>query len=237
MSGGGFNRIIGISRKVPKPDGSEQYILRIPRFDDHAANLVRDVAALRFVSQLGGIPIPEIVYFDETTDKKLGQPYMVQNRLPGTNLYSTYPTLDADAKYQIASELGHVFQRMLSAKNLTAGLFGPPSDLNSFETSNRNIVISSLFEPETLEPGCTALSLVYDGTLDLLDTNLNARNADGMKNLSADTLRHRSTMQFIAMASELDANGWFKDIPFSLCHQDLAPHNTSSFLLAELTFW
>jgi hypothetical protein len=223
MAGGGFNRIIGISRKVSGYEGSDQYVLRIPRLD--AANLDRDVAALYFVSQLGGIPIPDVVSFDETSDNKLSLPYMVQNRLPGTDLYSAYPTLEDDAKCKIAGELGHVFQRMLSAKNSAAGLFGLPPKSNSSETRTRNVVISPLFEVEHLEPKFQPSSPIYNGTLDLLVTTLNARNADGMKRFPADTARPKLTKQFVAMASELDADGWFKDVPFSLCHLDLAPRN------------
>ena len=223
MAGGGFNRVIGISRKVSGHEEREQYVLRVPRFD--AAKLDRDVAALYFVSQLGGIPIPDVVFFDETPDNKLDLPFMVQNRISGTGLISVFPTLEDDAKCQIASELGHVFRRMLSAKNSAAGLLGLPPNSKSSETRSRDVIILPLYEAEHLEPDLAATPSVYNDTLDLLETSFNARKADEMKTRPTATLTSKMTDQFITMASELDADGWFKDVPFSLCHLDLAPRN------------
>lgn len=75
MAGGGYNRIIGLSRKAGGQTSPDQYILRIPRFD--AAQVDDDVAAHRFVRRHTDLPVPNVLAFDRTSNNKLGNPYML----------------------------------------------------------------------------------------------------------------------------------------------------------------
>jgi hypothetical protein len=85
LQGGGFNRIIGLTRQFHGRSNMEiQYILRLPRFE--AAQLDNDVAVLRFLHQHCEIPAPKVIMFDGTKDNGLGSQYMLQNRIPGTDL-------------------------------------------------------------------------------------------------------------------------------------------------------
>lgn len=87
LRGGGFNRIIGISiTKSP----SRQYILRVPRFE--AVQLNRDLGPLYLLGRQFDIPVPEVVTFDLTSCNALQDPYMIQNRIPGADLFSEFPT-------------------------------------------------------------------------------------------------------------------------------------------------
>lgn len=220
MSGGGFNRIIGISRKQTEEDKGFRYVLRIPRFD--AARLDRDVAVLQFVRELGGIPIPDIVAYDATPENKLGSPYMVQTRLPGIVLFSAFPDLNHSNKCRVASDLGHVFRRMLTAKSEVAGLFTIPSNTSRSEMKSNQIVIEPFFEPED---SASSKNGPMSSTQDLLNTTFEARKATGLKKHPMDTLRPTIFDQFVTMAAELDADGWFEGNQFSLCHLDLASRN------------
>jgi aminoglycoside phosphotransferase (APT) family kinase protein len=220
MKGGGFNRIIGISRKVPEQGRSVDYILRIPRFD--AARLDRDVAALLYVRKLGAIPVPEIVTFDETSNNKLGSPYMLQKRLPGADLLWTFPGLDHAQKMRVANELGHVFHRMLSKKTTVAGKLILPANVISAEENNDEISVEPLFQAELptldqLEPDLPIR--------DLLSRVFEERKVEAVRRYPADTIRPWLSYQFTVMANEMHDDGWFASNDISLCHLDFEPRN------------
>ena len=220
MKGGGFNRIIGISRKGSAQEKSAEYVLRIPRFD--AARLDQDVAALIYVKKLGNIPVPDIIAFDETSNNKLGDPYMVQKKLAGTVLLSTFPDLDLNQKMCVATELGRVFNRMLSKKTTVAGKLILPPHVNKIGDMNDEISLEPLFQAELptldlLEPNLA--------TRDLLSRIFEERKIQNMRNCPANTIRPWLSEQFTVMANELHDDGWFASNQVSLCHLDFEPRN------------
>jgi serine/threonine protein kinase/aminoglycoside phosphotransferase (APT) family kinase protein len=246
LSGGGFNRIVGISKAASEEGTREEYILRIPRFD--AARLDRDVAALYYVQQLGDIPVPRVISFDETSDNQLGSPYMIQTRLPGTSLQSAFPTMDQRSKCQLATELGRVYRRMLSAKSEVPGLFCLSSQSGKDTKNLARVDIAPLFETDAdVEVGDLqntmsriAVARRTSSTLGLFQAVFNARKADGKKYIPKDSLRPGLWNRFIGMALEMDAEGWFAKTAFTLCHLDLAPRNilvdhTRNGLHAQIT--
>jgi len=247
MSGGGFNRVIGITRTIPKQQKSLfsssfkrlwtfiangfikmrhdscqtvylGYILRIPRFD--AAQLDRDVAALRYVQKLGSIPVPDVVAFDETPNNKLGSPYMLQNRLPGTDLLHTFPGLDHDQKCRVAKELGQVFKAMLSKKCAVAGRFTLPKTVSSSEDDSDQISVEPLFQSELPIGDQVKHNL---GTKEML-TRLFEKRKRGFEDISNNFEAGYMT-RFSAMAMELDVEGWFANNEISMCHLDFEPRN------------
>jgi aminoglycoside phosphotransferase (APT) family kinase protein len=220
MKGGGFNRIIGISTKGSAQEENVEYVLRIPRFD--AARMDQDVAALNYVKKLGNIPVPDIVAFDETSNNKLGDPYMVQKKLAGTVLLSTFPDLDQNQKIRVATELGQVFNRMLSKKTTVAGKLILPWNVNKSEDMNEEISLEPLFQAETptldlLEPNLA--------TRDLLSRIFEERKIENVRNCPANTIRPWLSDQFTVMANELHDDGWFASNQVSLCHLDFEPRN------------
>jgi aminoglycoside phosphotransferase (APT) family kinase protein len=220
MSGGGFNRIIGISRKTPEQEKSLDYILRIPRFD--AARLDRDVAALQYVQKLGIIPAPEVIAFDETSDNKLGDPYMIQKRLPGTDLLSSFPELDQSRKCQVAAELGQVLNCMLSKKSIIAGRLILPANVTSSEDKDDEVSVEPLFQPEHPMTNLLESNLT---TRDLLSRIFKERKVEGLRRIPSDTLRPQLMDHFTAMASDMHEDGWFAGNDISLCHLDFEPRN------------
>ncbi|KAF4634803.1 hypothetical protein G7Y89_g3301 [Cudoniella acicularis] len=69
----------------------KKYILRVPRFD--ATQLERNLAPLQLLHQRSDLAVPEVIVFDTPSDNALESPYMIQIRLPGSDLYSTFPTI------------------------------------------------------------------------------------------------------------------------------------------------
>ncbi|KAF3009714.1 hypothetical protein E8E13_008944 [Curvularia kusanoi] len=204
MAGGGYNRIIGITVRASDHKKEVDYILRIPRYD--TTQLGRDVAALRYVRGFGDIPVPDVIAFDETSGNKLGNPYMVQNRLAGASLLSLYPDLDQAQKCRVASELGHFF-------NHNANGTGDKTD---------HVSIEPLFQPgvsvnDQLQPNLT--------TRDLLFRVFEERKAESLRRFPGETLEPMVLDRFIAMTNGLHQDGWFASNDISVCHLDLEPRN------------
>ena len=114
MTGGGFNRVIGITR-FPDRDSPTRLILRIPRFE--FARHDREVAALRFVRAFTTVPVPEIKYLDFTTDNPLNEPYVIQSRVPGFDLQtehgpSWYPSLTHQQQCAVARDLAESLKKL-----------------------------------------------------------------------------------------------------------------------------
>ena len=88
MTGGTFNRIIGIKVIDPDTDHPQQLILRVPRIALVAWMFRPDVAVLRYVRQHSSVPVPNIKAFDLQSENPLKDPYVVQSRIAGTTIHA-----------------------------------------------------------------------------------------------------------------------------------------------------
>lgn len=222
MRGGGFNRIIGLKLLVGEEAVSYpmQHILRVPRFD--AAQVDRDVAVLRFLQLHSSIPAPRVIKFDETENNELKCPYMVQNRIPGTDLYKKYPELDHDARCRLARELGCIFHQMLAVRSSMAGRLvlsevdknpNTPLHVVAFQPSNSTLSTEYTDLPSTqpVKKFLTDSFQILKEVALKLDIN--------------DTIGCKIMDEFASMATQLDSEGWLVDVPYTLAHLDLAPRN------------
>lgn len=218
MAGGGYNRIIGFSRAV---DGQEkdQYILRVPRFE--AAHVDREVAVLQFLRRYSTLPVPEIIRFEETNNNILESPYMVQNRIPGHDLYSSFPKLDHEGKCRVAKELGHVFHEMLSLHSRDAGVLVLSPDNKSLQAPLWIAQFTKTDKPMCpYSDGPTAQT-----TSSMLASTFKDRKIAALERCSTDVLRSELLDKFITMTAELENDSWLGNNQNSLCHLDLAPRN------------
>lgn len=76
MSGGTYNRIVGIT--IPGLEGEEptRLVLRIPRMAWNF-RLNCEVATLNYICHYASIPVPEIVAFDFTNENPVKSPSVV----------------------------------------------------------------------------------------------------------------------------------------------------------------
>lgn len=203
LHGGAFHRIIGLTRRQPA-SGETKYIVRIPRFD--SAQVDDEVAALYYLAKTA-IPAPTVLNFDKTPNNALGLPYMVQNRIAGTNLYSCFPALHHRQKLHIAGELGAIFFQMLEARSSRGGRLVLSDEKGEARIAPLSISKSpTLFEDNTLSDPFQWLSALFA-----------ARHAED----PSDTLWY----EFGLMTRDLHAGGWFDGLWYSLAHLDLAPRN------------
>ncbi|KAM0228881.1 hypothetical protein ACHAPO_010405 [Fusarium lateritium] len=221
LKGGGFNRIIGITRQSPYGEKTE-YILRMPRLD--ATQVDHDVAALQFVRRNTKIPVPRVVMFDETEYNALGVPYGIQNRIRGVDLISTYPDLNHQDRCRFAREFGRIFRQMLNVRSNKAGRLVMPSDDKSM-TAPIHVAAFRSTDPCLTTP-FNSSSPSEESVYKMLENAFNAQKNDMLERRPKEKLGPRQMDEFIQMASELEASGWFANQHYySLAHLDLAPRN------------
>ncbi|KAI1739130.1 hypothetical protein F4680DRAFT_449234 [Xylaria scruposa] len=216
LRGGGFNRIIGLTHQA------DEYVLRVPRFK--FSDIRNDVAALRFVHHYTTITAPKVVQFDETDQNEIGLPFLIQNRIPGSNLLFTYPSLSHPQRCRVAHELGTVFAHMLAVKSSTAGIFVLPLHGN-FQEAPVNIAPLCDKSAESYSFSSSTDTTATTTVFKLLTGCLQAQKDGFLIQSPPDKSRIEYADHFITMASELDEDGWLVNHHYSLAHLDLAPRN------------
>ncbi|KAI4862922.1 hypothetical protein F4820DRAFT_393044 [Hypoxylon rubiginosum] len=256
MAGGGYNRVIGISRQPAEHPGIQiRYIIRIPRFSD--ARVDTQAATLRLVNQYSKIPVPTVVCFDQADDNELGSRYMVQHRVPGTSLLSSYPRLAHNERCRIARELGRAYRELLSTRSDAPGFLTIPADstapcqflpwqytelawareLNDLLTPPdiHQMEMDMLLPWQRLNPAPTEeYSHAFSSRPidEMLIDIFMAQKATELRHRQKSLTRLHIMDRFCNMASELAAGGWFANCHLSLAHLDLAPRN----ILANPTY-
>ena len=122
LKGGDYNRITSISLPSSYGVATSQLILRNSRWEDGEGRPDRAVAILDFVRQRTTIPIPEVIAKDFSNDNALGMPYVVQRRVPGSDINSLWGKLSHQQRCAIACELGRVIRSLLSLESPVPGL-------------------------------------------------------------------------------------------------------------------
>ncbi|KAK6954574.1 hypothetical protein Daesc_004541 [Daldinia eschscholtzii] len=223
LKGGGYNRIIGFSYEGNGHTNFAEvrYILRLPRLAD--AQVDRGVAVLHFLEKYTEIPVPRVITFDNTDDNEFESPYMIQNRIPGTGVLSTFPLFDHAEKLRFAHELGDIFRRMLTIRSHAAGSL-------AFLPGQEDLKAEFCVVPFGSRD--TRLAVPYYNTeataqtvRGLLLSTFQDQIAYTLKHYPTSTLKLETLDKFCSMAWELEARGWFDSIPNCLAHLDLAPRN------------
>ena len=225
LAGGGYNRIIGLTRQVrekEKPDAKIQYILRIPRF--YAAQVDRDVAALLFVHRYTKIPAPRVITFDESSANEIGSPYMVQDLLEGTCLHLAFPGLSHKERCRVARELGNVYCEMLLIHSNVAGKLALPSGDKSLQAALHVSPWISTGPPTSTTPYVPGRP--SEPVYKTLIAAFCAWKAEELRLRPKSSFKPDIIDRFITMTEQLDEKGLLGNYdPYTLAHLDLAPRN------------
>ena len=232
LRGGDYNRIIGITLPLPKA-GERNLILRVPRWD--RGQTERLVATLEYLRQNSSIPTANVVAKDFGEQNPLGSPYIVQDRLPGSDLEILWNDLNHSQRCTVASELGAVVRKLLALESPVAGY------IKTVEEGNRSTVPPIVVpfdlrsvdgdvfdEPEQRnEKATTASPRGGQSTLDFFRCQIGrwrAVDLDGNAPLIGRTIRLWDGM--LNVVEEMDNLGFFTSlITHCLCHVDLYPRN------------
>lgn len=127
LTGGTFNRVIGITIIGCNGENDVRLILRVPRIE-WQSRPDRDVAVLRYVRQHSSIPVADVSAFDTTSSNAFKRPYVIQNRLPGTDIRSACSQLSTKQWCSVAKEIGRTMLAMQGMTNPTPGLIEESTD-------------------------------------------------------------------------------------------------------------
>ncbi|KAI6092727.1 hypothetical protein F4821DRAFT_223127 [Hypoxylon rubiginosum] len=181
--------------------------------------LDNQVATLRLLRERGRIPVPEVIRFDQSTENELNARYMIQNRVPGIELFKGYPRLDWRAKYKLARELGHVYRELLATYSDAPGALVLPVDHSAkFE-------LVPWHRPRVARTREYNDSPVPQDLYKILVDIFIARKESDLRRWPNKTAGPRLMDRFCVMASELSERGWFEDCRMSLEHFDITPRN------------
>ncbi|CZR65602.1 uncharacterized protein PAC_15502 [Phialocephala subalpina] len=112
MTGGGFNRVIGVALTSPDAQIS-RYIIRIPRLpldEVEVQNIKDQVAVLLYLSKY--LPVAEVKAYDCTSENAIESQYVIQQRLPGKSVETVYETLTLEERLQLATSVADLVQRI-----------------------------------------------------------------------------------------------------------------------------
>ena len=131
LKGGDYNRITSVTLPSSYGSATPKLILRNSRWAGQGLP-DRDVAILDFVRQRTSIPVPEVVAWDFSSDNPLGKPYVIQQRVPGSDLSSIWGKISHVQRCTIACEMGSVVKSLLALESPRPGLIDAPSTGKGF---------------------------------------------------------------------------------------------------------
>lgn len=236
MSGGTYNRIVGIS--IPGSEGRDptRLVLRTPRMAWNARP-DREVATLNYIRQHTIIPVPDIKAFDLTDENPVKSPFVVQSRVPGIDLATAISNgLSHKQWCKLAIEVGRIIIELQKVTSPTPGLVEAATRedrVQTFKTIPFDIknphdmeyqkrqANSSTLEDENAE----VLHWYEEDTLNFFATQFGRWKAEELRR-DPTTILWRDQMQRLTdVASAMNRLGIFRGNENCLAHLDLAPRN------------
>ncbi|CAD6591358.1 MAG: hypothetical protein ASARMPRED_005355 [Alectoria sarmentosa] len=235
MTGGTFNRVIGITVIDPNADCPEQLILRVPRIA-WMSRPDRDVATLHYVRQHSSIPVADVKAFDFHCENPLKDPYVVQRRIAGTDLRTAIQNdLSHEQWCTIAREIGRIMLQFQEMSNPVPGLIEDVTKEDGVQSFTVNpFDIKPPFEKDwTLKQrsplfdadNSRALEYYQKSTLDFFLAQFGRWRAEELR-IDPTEILHPHFMERLAVtASQMNRMGCLGDNKNCLSHLDLAPRN------------
>lgn len=237
MTGGSFNRIIGIT--IPSSTAGEdpvQLVLRVPRIE-WMVRTDRDVAILRYVRQHTSIPLADVNAFDLTGDNPVKSPYILQNRILGTSLQDAHiEGLSTEEWCSVAREIGRIMLSLQGTSSTFPGLV--ESATNEAGEQVFTVVPFDIKGPHDMEwkKNAADYALTYPknpddrsdyekSTFYLLVQTLGRWRARELRQDPAGILYWTWMHRLVDAASQMERLGFLGDNSNCLSHLDLASRN------------
>ncbi|KAM0810430.1 hypothetical protein AB5N19_10779 [Seiridium cardinale] len=220
LAKGEYSKIFMIS--VFRDAGAEhdEYVLRLPEMEETLPNTVGVLQYLnRRIAEnaesLVALKVPELVRWDCTKHNELEYPYVLLERVPGTNLQSCWVNMTHDQKVGVAKQVGQLYEEFTNIVSPLAGTFGVAPNPKTLEKSQ-------LLDPEKI------LSIAALGGL-FLNGSLTRTESDDAKNVLLSLDRLHSDLPGPAASETIFA-------PFKRRIHQLLPRYSSNPELAENCF-
>ncbi|KAF6225975.1 hypothetical protein HO173_012642 [Letharia columbiana] len=230
LSGGSFNRIIGITVTKAKSQDAIRYILRVPRFESARPN--QEVAIVEYVHQYSTIPVARVVAMDFTANNPLKRPYVVQNRIPGFDLQSkkqNFTQLTHEQQCTFSTEFGRILRKLQEMGHSTPGQVDIAANQDGSQNYNVRAfdVDADPFgdNPELDDISLAAQAPNHCSTLEFFLSQFGRWKAAASKH--DDSIKADYMKCLAAVATQMNEVGFLGDNENCLCHLDLnhAPQN------------
>ena len=230
MEGGDLNHITSITIPPSYATDCHDLILRIPNYKGQQFYRVdRDVGILSYVRRHTDIPVPSVVKSDYTTQNALEKPYVLQQRIQGTDLNAVWDSLNTAQRCQIAKKLGEVNKTLRAIKSPVPGLIEVVTDANS----NGSITNANGDESFKIIP----FEIHKYNSHDVLPATTEPRAPQSVLDVFTQQLTRWEAFEtahdyatdhwqmLINVVREMDDLGVFTDQTHCLCHVDLHSGN------------
>ena len=253
VRGGDYNRITSIT--LPSAAGdrnrSRNLILRVPRWGQFQIDEL--LATMDYVRQNSTIPSAELVAKDSSKAYPLMSPFIIQERIPGSDLEHLWNDLDHSQRCTIAREIGGVVKNLLALEQAVAGrIIGPARDKGSRVGSRspsrllgraipihrskklytitpfdlKSAMGNLIEEPEQLSTSAEKLTQANPTIQDFFSTQIGRWRAVAIEEdfpLVGGTVALWDSM--LKIVKDIDDLGLFTTKHYCLCHVDLFPRN------------
>lgn len=233
LRGGDYNRIVGIT--LPSSEWGKHaprdLILRVPRWD--RGQTAREVATLDYLRQNSSIPTASVVTSDCSSENVLGTRYVIQDRIPGSDLEVLWDDLNHSQRCTIAREVGRVMKSLLALESpVTGHIEGSvkttkdvePHNIAQFDLKSAD---GSLID-ESQQGGSTVVGQVRERqtTLQFFQSQIGRwRAVDLAEDAPAVEEMVGLWDSMLKAVEEMDERGLFTSDSHCLCHVDLHPRN------------
>ncbi|KAH7394887.1 hypothetical protein DE146DRAFT_616157 [Phaeosphaeria sp. MPI-PUGE-AT-0046c] len=235
ISGGSFNRIIGVEvheavpkrgscfdwaykllRKLLGKSDFQAYIVRIARGD--MDDLDCQIATLKTVGARLPFSTPEVVHYDLSSENVLEKSYMVQERIPGRQVYGLLDIMNLEQKKDMLLQV-------ICLINQTTSIEAAPGNISA------DNLTSSTDEPVRVNKVSAAeKDIVPSTTKNSVDHLLEVIEMRRTRQIECGFCFYDIWDSFVAICKSLESRG-FLEGPSVLVHNDFWPRN----LLAEIT--
>lgn len=232
LSGGTYNRIIGMKISDLSNKKLEDLILRIPRANMAEFSYIeREVAILRYIRQKTTLPVADIISFDSTHNNPLDSGYVIQSRLAGNSLHRIWDTMTHEQRCDMATQLGKAILSLQEVKHPVPGL------VEGFVKGNGEPGLGvrpfDIVSPHDVDWKQKITKFAFDdstGTttedaLQWFGTQFGRWLANELLADPSAILYWDYQIRFVEVAKQMHALGFLGDDQNCLCHFDLAAQN------------
>ena len=233
LGGGDFNRVVGITFPSSKWGNhpKRDLILRVPRWGQGETERV--VATLDYLSRKSLIPVADVVAKDFSNENPLGSPYVIQHRIPGSDLEVLWNDLTHAQRCMIARQVGLAVRSLLALESPVAGHIhtsGRGTQITESQTVipfDLKSADGDLFkEPEQQDAGAVGVPRQTESTLGFFKSQIGRwRAVDVARNAPAVDEMVGLWDGMLKVIEEMDDLGLFQSLTHCLCHVDLYPRN------------
>ena len=191
----------------------------------------REVAILRYVRQTTTLPVADVISFDATANNHLESGYVIQSRLPGVSLHTTWDELTHEQRCTVAEETGQIILALQTVKNSKPGIVeASPANERAQKFSVGPFDIKSPYDVDWKAKIPHHVSdeendVATQTPLDWFGTQFGRWLAHELHESPAQILYWDYQFRFVQVAKQMDSLGILGDGENCLCHFDLAARN------------